>query len=225
MRELVKKIPGAVPLVRRLRRLAQGSPDHFGSPEYWEQRYADGGNSGAGSYNRLAKFKADFLNHFVADNQVASLIEFGCGDGAQLAMLDCPSYVGVDISPTVLARTAGRFANDPSKRFILVDALGADERADTTLSLDVIYHLIEDPVFERYMATLFDRAGRFVVIYSNDEDAPWDGTHVRYRAFSRWVAANRPEFELIAVEKNPYPEGAEDPENTSIADFYVYRRR
>jgi hypothetical protein len=30
-----------------------------GSKAYWENRYADGGNSGAGSYNRLADFKAE----------------------------------------------------------------------------------------------------------------------------------------------------------------------
>jgi hypothetical protein len=225
IRELARKIPGAVPLVRRLRRLAQGSPERFGSADYWEQRYASGGDSGAGSYNRLARFKADFLNRFVADNQVRSLIEFGCGDGAQLALADYPAYLGVDVSPTILERTRARFASDPAKRFVLADQLGEDERADATLSLDVIYHLIEDAVFDRYMATLFDRADRFVIIYSNDEEGAWEGAHVRNRAFTPWVAANRPDFELMAVEKNPYPEDPADPENTSIADFYVYRRR
>jgi len=224
MRELVKKIPGTVPLVRRLRRLAQGCPESFGSAAYWEQRYAQGGNSGAGSYNRLARFKADFLNRFVADNQVKYVIEFGCGDGAQLELMDYPAYIGVDVAPTILARTAARFASDPTKRFVRSDRLGEGDRADAALSLDVIYHLIEDSVFERYMATLFDRADRFVVIYSNDVEAPWDGAHVRYRNFSRWVADNRPDFSLMQVERNPYPEDPADPENTSIADFYVYQR-
>lgn len=225
IRDLLKSVPGAVPLIRHVRRLLQGSPEQFGSASYWEQRYARGGNSGAGSYNRLARFKADFLNRFVAENQVSSLIELGCGDGAQLALMQYPQYVGVDVSPTILDRVAARFADDPSKRFVLADALAENERADATLSLDVIYHLIEDAVFERYMTTLFDGADRFVIIYSNDEDAPWEGGHVRDRAFTQWVVANRPEFELVAVERNPYPLDLAHPQDTSNADFFVYRRR
>ena len=38
------------------------------SHEYWEKRYASGGNSGAGSYNYLAEFKAEILNNFVTKN-------------------------------------------------------------------------------------------------------------------------------------------------------------
>lgn len=224
LREQLKKIPFLVSVVRGARRLTQGTPETFGSADYWEQRYAAGGNSGAGSYNRLARFKADFLNYFVAENNVSSVIEFGCGDGAQLALADYPSYIGVDVSPTILAKTAERFADDRTKRFVLSDVLGEDDRADAAFSLDVIYHLIEDTVFDRYMRDLFDRADRYVVIYSNDVDTPWNGAHVRNRKFSTWIERNRPGFDLIERVANPYPEDPQDAENTSIADFFVYRR-
>ena len=36
-----------------------------GSRNYWENRYHAGGNSGAGSYNLLAKFKAEVINDYV----------------------------------------------------------------------------------------------------------------------------------------------------------------
>ena len=42
------------------------------SREYWEKRYASGGNSGAGSYNYLAEFKAEILNNFVTENNINS---------------------------------------------------------------------------------------------------------------------------------------------------------
>lgn len=73
----------------------------FSSAAYWEQRYRAGGHSGAGSYGRLAAFKADFLNALIRDNAIATAtaIEFGCGDGNQLALLDIPDYVGLDIAP------------------------------------------------------------------------------------------------------------------------------
>ena len=32
------------------------------SKDYWEKRYSKGGNSGAGSYNNLALFKASIIN-------------------------------------------------------------------------------------------------------------------------------------------------------------------
>src|SRR5690349_10767553 len=57
---------------------------------YWESRYARGGNSGPGSYGRLAAWKAEFLNDFVRDNEVKSVVELGCGDGNQLRLMRYP---------------------------------------------------------------------------------------------------------------------------------------
>ena len=57
------------------------------SARYWEDRYADGGNSGDGSQGLNAQFKADFLNAFVKEPKVMNVIEYGCGDGRQLQLL------------------------------------------------------------------------------------------------------------------------------------------
>ena len=48
--------------------------------------------------------------------------------------------------------------------------------ADLALSLDVIYHLTEDTVFEAYMRHLFAAGSRFVIIYATDREIPGDGT-------------------------------------------------
>ena len=40
------------------------------SSDYWERRYSKGGNSGIGSYGRLAEFKAEVLNRFVKENNI-----------------------------------------------------------------------------------------------------------------------------------------------------------
>lgn len=42
----------------------------FNSKKYWNDRYLTVGNSGAGSYNKLAQFKADIINNFVEKNQI-----------------------------------------------------------------------------------------------------------------------------------------------------------
>jgi hypothetical protein len=54
------------------------------SETYWIARYKRGGDSGRGSYGKLAQFKAGVINKFVEANKINTIIEFGCGDGNQL---------------------------------------------------------------------------------------------------------------------------------------------
>ncbi|MCV7211817.1 hypothetical protein H7J75_24685 [Mycolicibacterium canariasense] len=194
------------------------------SQDYWERRYRLGGNSGAGSYNRLARFKADYLNEFVAANGIDSVIEFGSGDGSQLALAKYPSYVGVDVSETVLANTRAMFAGNPAIQFLHTSEVTENHRAELALSLDVIYHLVEDVTFDAYMRQLFDAATKFVIVYASNEDKPWSSPHVRHRQFTKWVERNRSDFGLIERIPNPYPYSEKDPENTSFADFFAFRK-
>jgi SAM-dependent methyltransferase len=196
----------------------------FSSARYWEARYRNGGHSGAGSYGRLADYKATFINGFVLANRIGSVLDFGCGDGNLLSLLDLPAYSGVDVSPTTLALCAARFQARTSFRFRLFDDLTPTDRADLTLSIDVIYHLIEDSVFQAYMAELFGRADRFVLIYASNCEQAWPDAHVRHRRFSDWAARNFPEWRLAAHVPNPHGYRPEQPETTSFADFFVYAK-
>ncbi|MDR2602882.1 MAG: class I SAM-dependent methyltransferase [Spirochaetaceae bacterium] len=76
----------------------------FDSADYWEGRYAQGGNSGAGSRDKLAAFKAGIINSFVAERSIKTVMEFGCGDGGQLLLADYPFYTGFDVSDTALEK-------------------------------------------------------------------------------------------------------------------------
>jgi SAM-dependent methyltransferase len=154
-----------------------------GSESYWQKRYRLGGDSGAGSRGAAADYKAEVLNDFVERHGVADVIEFGCGDGQQLALADYPAYVGLDVSRHAVELCRQRFSGDPSKRFALLDEY-AGETADLALSLDVLYHLVEDDVYADYLDRLFGAARRFVVIYSTSvgaEDAATTLRHVRHR--------------------------------------------
>jgi hypothetical protein len=191
---------------------------------YWDRRYKSGGNSGPGSYNRLAQFKAEFLNRFVEEYQVTSVVEYGCGDGAQLGLARYPDYTGVDISATAVKMCRDRFAGDSSKRFLQLDATTQYPIVDLSLSLDVVFHLVEDAVFEAYMRRLFESARRFVIIYSSNEDQEWTGQHVRHRQFTRWIEENRRDWHLHFTLKNAYPYDPGDPDQTSFSDFHVFVR-
>jgi len=183
------------------------------------------GNSGTGSFNRLAEFKAEVINRFVRERDIRTVIEFGCGDGNQLALGEYPTYIGVDVAPEAIALCRARFRGDETKRFYLTSSLRAKSKCDLALSLDVIYHLIEHDTFEKYMTTLFDASSQYVIIYSSNKDAPGSASHVRHRAFGVWIAEHRRDWKLIEMVKNKYPFDILDPDNTSFADFYIYERR
>lgn len=196
----------------------------FDSAAYWERRYSTGRNSGAGSYGRLAAFKARVLNDFIAEKSVASVIDFGCGDGNQLSLMRPLPYLGVDVSKRAVADLRARYAGEPLYRFVLRGELAAGERGDLALSLDVIYHLVEDAVYETYMRGLFDHAGRYVVIYSSNREARYAGSHIRHRAFGGWIARERPGWRALRHVPNPYPWDPADKAETSFADFHLYER-
>lgn len=210
-------------LYQRWRGKRYKNSDFSGSGNYWEQRYASGGNSGVGSYDKFARFKADFLNAFVERNKVTSVIEFGCGDGNQLSLANYQAYLGLDVSETAIATCSRRFAGDGNKVFSLIQSYQG-EKAELALSLDVIYHLVEDEVFEGYMRKLFAAGTRYVIIYSSDTDIN-DGKvkHVKHRQFTRWVEAMLPNWNLLEHIPNKYPYQG-DYKTGSFADFYVYEK-
>jgi SAM-dependent methyltransferase len=197
----------------------------FSSAGFWEARYCAGGTSGAGSYGRLGTFKAAFINDFVALNEVGSVIDLGCGDGALLGLLEVPAYLGVDVSPTTLARCVARFADNPGCRFQSFDRLSDRDTAELGLSLDVIYHLVEDATYLAYLDRLFGLATRLAVIYASNIDGGWPARHVRHRRFTDTIAERFPEWRLAAHVPNLFPYDPARPDDTSFADFFVYARR
>jgi SAM-dependent methyltransferase len=218
------------PLSRLAAKIAARVGDPFpGSRRYWDRRYAAGGNSGSGSYGRLAKFKATVLNSFVAENGITSVIEFGCGDGNQLALASYPSYYGVDVSEQALQTCRQRFNHDETRKFGLEPESSAG-KADLSMSLDVIYHLVEDATFHQYMEALFRASRKWVVVYSSNLTEQefkrayptQQASHVRHRRFTNWVAQHAPQWELMRRLENPYPYDVSNPEQTSFADFYFY---
>jgi len=194
-----------------------------GSSSYWEKRYQAGGSSGSGSFGHLARFKAQVVNEYVEKHGIESVIEFGCGDGAQLALARYPRYVGIDVAEGSIAACRQRFKEDPTKRFFLSGQIPAELGLfDLVLSLDVIYHLVEDDIYEAYMRSLFAYAGRFVIIYSSNSANPSDAPHVRHRRFTQWIRDNQPRWKETGFLPNEYPFDPARADETSFADFYFF---
>ena len=92
----------------------------------------------------------------------------------------------------------------------------------------MIYHLVEDDVYEAHMQSLFTAGDQYVIVYSSDtEPNAKTSPHVRHRRFTDWVAdsaASR--WQLVNRVPNDYP-GSEtgDPKTVSFAEFFIFEKR
>ncbi|MGH3401400.1 MAG: hypothetical protein ACRDRJ_02605 [Streptosporangiaceae bacterium] len=217
MRDSVRLARGARALSIARQRLA-----FAGSADYWERRYRLGRTSGSGSYGDLARRKAEFLNTFVDKHDIGTVIEFGCGDGHQLSLAEYPAYIGLDVSRSAIQICKRTFAADSAKSFFLYDGAcyvdhGGVFSADLAMSLDVIYHLVEDAVFEEHMRHLFGAGQTHVIIYATNATIPGSAPHVRHRRFTAWIEHNCPMWQLVQIADGP---GS----GPGRADFFVYER-
>ncbi|MDX1454443.1 MAG: class I SAM-dependent methyltransferase [Gammaproteobacteria bacterium] len=206
--------------------------DFSGSGDYWSQRYAEGGDSGAGSYGHFAEFKAEVINRLVAKHGIETLVELGCGDGNQALLFDVDRYLGLDVAPGAIQRCAERFAGRTGFSCELYDPArfepsAAGKHSDAALSLDVLYHLVEDEVYQLYLQQLFALAERLVIIYSSNKTSlPFlTHRHVRHRRFVDDVARLAPGWKLVETVPNRYPARFLGLLGGSFADFYIYARR
>lgn len=190
-----------------------------GSRRYWEKRYASGGHSGAGSSGLLAAYKAETVNRFVAENNIGSVVELGCGDGQQLSLAHYPDYTGLDIAPSAIARCQEIFKDDASKKFALYvpeTFNPAACSADMALSMEVIFHLTEDGLYHRYLRHLFGSARRWVVIFSANADDTTQGIFPHFRP-RRFLPDIPPGWALRAQYPNPHAD-------ISLSTFFFFEK-
>jgi len=196
----------------------------FSSAAYWETRYKNGRSSGWGSYGKLAAFKAETVNNLIETYNIYSMIDFGCGDGNQLQFFKVPKYLGVDVSETAIKKCTELYKNDPTKTFKQVKhpEYLKGYTAELILSLDVLFHLVEDDIYSAYMDSLFTAAQRFVVVYSSNFDKK-TAAHERERKFTDYVTNKFTKWALTEKINNPWPISKHT--DGSLSDFYIYQRK
>jgi cyclopropane fatty-acyl-phospholipid synthase-like methyltransferase len=199
----------------------------FNSGEYWESRYRSGGNSGVGSYDKFAVFKAEIINELIEKHRFSTLIEFGCGDGNQLSLLNKVKYTGLDVSSGAIQLCKEKFAKDEWKSFFLYDTNCFEDkqhlfRMDASMSLDVLFHLVEKDIYDRYLEHLFACASKMVIMYAADMDIEQKTEHEVYRKFTRDISQKFPGWKLQKSIKNKYPAKNYEDQEGSLADFFIY---
>lgn len=210
------------------RRIAKGkrniNVDSFESSKYWEERYVNGGNSGNGSYGMLANYKKDFINNFILKNNIKSLLEYGCGDCNQLNLIECDNIIGVDVSKEAIELCNKKI---PNHKFFTINKNESlsEVKIDLVLSLDVLYHLIEDDVYENYITNLVSLNSDYIIIYScNFEDDGNYAKHVKPRNFTKHPSITE-NYDLIHFEKNKYNEKQNDMNLYSNSDWFIYMKK
>lgn len=181
--------------------------------EYWDRRYRSGRTSGAGSEGDAAEVKAVYVRDLLERERVSSIIDWGVGDGTVLKMIDTRiPYIGADVSRTIVARMKVAFRNQPEKQFLLANNVDG-RQADLAMSLDVLFHQVDDIDYELHLHRLFGSAQRLVLIQSSNHDGGQTWEHVRWRRFTPDVMAWYPQWHL--------EDAPDDPERVG---FYLYRR-
>lgn len=196
--------------------------------DYWNNRYNNGGTSGSGSYGLLANYKSNFINKFILKNNINKVIEFGCGDGNQLSLLSNYSdYIGLDISINAIEICKNKFKNDSTKQFLLYNPNNFNNNliADLTLSLDVIYHILDDELYVKHMEHLFMSSSKYVIIYSSNFKNKTYAKHILHRKFTDWIKDNITNFVLEDIVYNDYKYDPKNENTTSLSDFYVYKSK
>ena len=81
-----------------------------------------------------------------------------------------------------------KFKNDNTKEFIWSGAedFSTNKKVELSISLDVLFRLMEDEIFNEYMNQLFNSSTKYVIIYSCNYDEP-NHVHVQCRKFTDWV--------------------------------------
>jgi SAM-dependent methyltransferase len=167
----------------------------------------------------------------VKTNGIQSIIEFGCGDGNQLALFKVDKYTGVDISKKSIELCSTKYGTESGKSFHIYnpqefDILTKVGQSDASMSLDVIYHLIEDEDFKKYISDLFAYAKKYVIIYSSntDQQDALQSQHVRHHKFTGHIISHFNKWNLIKEIKNPFPL-KDNQKQESFADFYIFEKQ
>ncbi len=142
----------------------------FDYKEWWEKWYSEGNNSGLGSRNQLAQFKADTINIFLKKKEIQTVIEFGCGDGFNLGLIEYPYYLGIDVSRTSIKNCAEKFKNDKTKSFMLYEPKYFINQwfkcFDLVVCLDVLYHIIDEEDYLKVLSDIFSFSPHYVILYT-----------------------------------------------------------
>lgn len=181
-----------------------------GSARYWERRYLAGmRGAGRGSAGMAFKDKLATVDRVIRATKSLTVLDLGCGPEAFGNYLhNVGTYLGIDVSHEAV-RTSQAKRSVPGRRYQDLPSFGPLGEFDLVLSLEVIFHLVEDHVYHRYMSHLTESSTGYLLIQSTDrEEDRFHGSHYRDRPFRDWIETHAPRWRLESSWTSPH--GASD---------------
>lgn len=147
------------------------------SKQFWNNRYATGGNSGYGSYGEQLAWKLGWLSGL----NIKTISEIGCGDfnfGKNLLdIYPYAKYTGEDFSDVIVEKNKKLF---PEQTF--TTNLDEVPPADLLLCVDVLFHVLDGEELKKLLLELNYRWIKYLAITAYERDE-YLGTHVVVRKF------------------------------------------
>jgi SAM-dependent methyltransferase len=109
-----------------------------------------GGGSGPGSFTENVQPYIEFLQAFIDDRDICTIVDCGCGDWQFARLLDLSkvNYIGYDIVPSVIEANRSAF-KQPNVEFRCADFSSADlPPADLVICKDALQHLPNTAVLQ-----------------------------------------------------------------------------
>jgi SAM-dependent methyltransferase len=147
---------------------------------YRDHSWGGGSKSGPGSDPVSTRRYRHFLERFLRERRVRSVVDLGCGDWASSRLIDWSGtdYLGLDVVPEVIARNRREYGRS-GIRFEVTD-LTADDMppADLAICKEVLQHLPTDAV-----RGILAKLGAYkMAILVNDDKGEYAGS---WRSFWR----------------------------------------
>jgi 2-polyprenyl-3-methyl-5-hydroxy-6-metoxy-1,4-benzoquinol methylase len=134
---------------------------------YWDKRYSSGGTSGEGSIGFLRDFKWDVIEKHVG--KVSDVIDVGCGDLSFWDGRDCDKYVGIDGSEVIIQKN---MLKRPNWNFVVSysdnEMISMLYQADVVFCFDMLFHIMDDEVYEKTIENLARFSKKYIFIYTWD---------------------------------------------------------
>ncbi len=152
-------------------RVMQERRQRFNNRQFWDFRYAENPELGSGLGSREAslEYKKEVVRQILNKINPSSILDIGCGDQYVTTEIPDDAYVGIDLSPVIIALNRQKY---PNRRYIAADFLVEDlPRFDMTICFDVVIHLDNKEVYSAFVDKAV-RCARSCGIISGYENPP-----------------------------------------------------
>lgn len=119
------------------------STEEIGDPSFYFMYNPGGPGSGLGSTPEYTEDYRRFLEGFLKEHQIKSVLDVGCGDWQSTRLINWGDvrYHGVDVVPVLIERLRKTYGG-PNRMFSVINALDPEiPEADLIITKDVMQHL------------------------------------------------------------------------------------